>query len=96
MPRPYETMLIVRPDVVDEPLAQLLNAQKEILQEGGATTVETQIKGKRRFTYEMKGHKEGLYVLVNYQADPAAVQVWEKGLRLNETILRFMTLNLEK
>ncbi len=91
MPRSYETMLIVRPDVVDENLEQLLNAQQALLQENGASEIETQIRGKRRFTFELKGYKEGLYVQVNYQAEPSAVAAWEKMMRLNEPILRYMT-----
>jgi small subunit ribosomal protein S6 len=95
MPRAYETMLIVRPDVTDEPLEQLLTAQKDTLQQNGATDLQTQIKGKRRFTFEMAGFKEGLYVQMNYQAEPTAVAIWEKGLKLNESVLRFMTLRNE-
>lgn len=96
MPRTYETMLIVRPDVVDESLEQLLNTQKTTLQDNGASQVEAQVKGKKRFSYEMAGCKEGLYIQVNYQAEPVAVTVWEKSLRLNESILRYMTLNENK
>ena len=95
MPRTYETMVIVRPDVVDENLEQLLNAQREMLQQNGATAIETQIRGKRRFTFEMKGYKEGLFVQMNYEAEPAAVTTWERSMRINESILRYMTLREE-
>lgn len=95
MPRAYETMVIVRPDVVEEPLEQLLNAQREMLQQNGATEIETQIRGKRRFTFEMKGFKEGLFVQMNYEAEPTAVSIWERSMRLNESILRYMTLREE-
>ncbi len=95
MPRAYETMVIVRPDVVDENLEQLLNAQREMLQQNGATAVETQIRGKRRFTFEMQGYKEGLFVQMNYEAEPTAVSTWERSMRLNESILRYMTLREE-
>lgn len=95
MPRAYETMVIVRPDVVEEALEQVLNAQRELLQQNGVREVETQIRGKRRFTFEMKGYKEGLYVQMNYEAEPAAVATWEKSMRINENILRYMTLREE-
>ncbi|MEN9231014.1 MAG: 30S ribosomal protein S6 [Thermostichus sp. DG02_5_bins_236] len=92
MPRTYETMLILRPDVSDEPLEQLLNSQEAILRENGAANLETINKGKRRFAgFEMKGFKEGLYIHMNYEAEPSAVATWEKGLRLNESVLRYMT-----
>ncbi|MGQ9837162.1 MAG: 30S ribosomal protein S6 [Cyanobacteriota bacterium] len=92
MPRAYETMLILRPDLSDEPLEQLLNSQEAILRENGATNLETTNKGKRRFAgFEMKGFKEGLYIQMNYEAEPSAVATWEKSLRINESVLRYMT-----
>lgn len=95
MPRAYETMVIVRPDVVEENLEQLLNAQREMLQQNGATAIETQIRGKRRFTFEVRGYKEGLFVQMNYEAEPGAVSTWERSMRINESILRYMTLREE-
>ncbi len=96
MPRSYETMLILRPDVVEDSLEQFLNAQKGFLQEQGVTSIETQIKGKRRFTFEIKGYREGLYVQMNYEAEPQAVDNWERGMRINEQVLRFMRLRLDE
>ncbi len=96
MPRAYETMLILRPDVSDEPLEQLLNSQEAILRENGAVNLEVINRGKRRFAgFEMKGFKEGLYIQVNYEAEPSAVAVWEKGLRINENVLRYMTIRVD-
>jgi small subunit ribosomal protein S6 len=89
-------MLIVRPDVLEESLEQLLTAQKTFLQENGAQDLEMQIRGKRRFTFELKRFKEGLYVQMNYQAEPSTVALWEKGMRINESILRFMTLRRDQ
>ncbi|MFS8819516.1 30S ribosomal protein S6 [Synechococcus sp. W60.1] len=95
MPRAYETMLIVRPDLSDEPLEQLLSSQEAILRENGVTHVEITNRGKRRFAgFEMKKFKEGLYIQFNYEAEPDAVAAWEKNLRINESVLRHMTLRV--
>jgi small subunit ribosomal protein S6 len=96
MPRPYETMLIVRPDAGDEALAQLIDTQKAVLSENGATQVETSIRGKRRMAYDIKRCKEGVYVQLNYDSEPVAKEAMEKGLRLNESILRFETFRLDE
>jgi len=95
MPRPYETLVIVRADIVDEALQQLLSSQQAILEENGAREISHQVRGKRRFAYELKRNKEGIYVQFNYQAEPSTVATWEKGLKLNESILRFMTTRPE-
>ncbi|MFS8808403.1 30S ribosomal protein S6 [Synechococcus sp. R6-10] len=95
MPRAYETMLIVRPDLSDEPLEQLLSSQEAILRENGVNHVEITNRGKRRFAgFEMKKFKEGLYIQFNYEAEPSAVAAWEKNLRINESVLRHMTLRV--
>jgi len=94
-PRAYETMLIVRPDLSDEPLQQLLTEQESLLRENGATGLEITNRGKRRFAgFEMKKFKEGLYIQFNYEAEPRTVATWEKNLRINESILRYMTLRV--
>ncbi|MGK7908870.1 MAG: 30S ribosomal protein S6 [Synechococcus sp.] len=96
MPRAYETMLIVRPDVAEEPLTELVDEQKKMLSEGGAQNIEVQVRGKRRLAYEIQRCKEGIYVLINYDAEPSARTAMEKALRLNESILRFGTFNVEE
>lgn len=92
MPRAYETMLIVRSDANEEALEQLLTEQEQFLKDQGVTEIERQKMGKRRFTFEMNRQKEGIYIQMNYLADPGVVATWERGLRLNESILRYMTL----
>jgi small subunit ribosomal protein S6 len=92
MPRAYETMLIVRSDANEETLEQLLSDQERFLKDQGVTELERQKLGKRRFTFEMDRQKEGIYVQMNYLAEPPVVAIWERNLRLNESILRYMTI----
>ncbi len=92
MPRAYETLLIVKPDVPEEDLATWIEAKKTQLVEQGATDMELNIRGKKRLAYEIGGCKEGVYVQYNYESEPSAVTVLEKALRLDETVLRYMTI----
>ena len=96
MPRSYETMIITRPDLSEEAMAQFIDGNKALLQEGGATNLEVLNRGKRRLAYEIARCKEGVYLQLNYDADPGARTAMEKALRLNESILRFATFNLDK
>lgn len=96
MPRPYETMLIVRPDVSEEPLGQLVEAQKGILQENGAKELEVLVRGKKRFAYEIARFRDGIYIQFNYDSEPDTVKAWEKTLRLNESVLRYLTFRVEE
>ncbi|MEO1132083.1 MAG: 30S ribosomal protein S6 [Cyanobacteria bacterium J06639_1] len=97
MPRPYETMLIVRPDVSEEPLGQLVEAQKTILQDNGAQELEVLVRGKKRFQgCEIKRFRDGIYIQFNYDSEPTTVKAWEKTLRLNESVLRFVTFRIDE
>ncbi|WP_017325209.1 30S ribosomal protein S6 [Synechococcus sp. PCC 7336] len=96
MPRAYETMIIVRPDVSEEPLTQFIDSQKAQLTEGDTQNIEVQVRGKRRLAYEIQRCREGIYILLSYDAEPSARTAMEKGLRLNESVLRFGTFKVDE
>ncbi len=93
--RAYETLYIVRPDVGEEQLEQIISQFRTLLEEQGATKLKVQNRGKRRFAYPIKKLREGYYVLMTYVAPGTAIAPLEKAMRLNEAILRFMTITIE-
>lgn len=95
MSQAYETMYILRPDLGDELVDQAISRYQGILQENGAGTIDTQHRGKRRLAYEIKNHKEGVYVQMNYEATGAAVAAMERAMRLGEDVIRYLTVKVE-
>lgn len=95
MKRSYETMYILRPDLGEELADQLITKYQTILKDNGATSVETQHRGKRRLAYEIQRHKEGIYIQMNYDAEYAAVAAMEKDMRFSEDVIRFLTMRQE-
>jgi len=93
--RTYETLYIIRPDVGEEQLEQTISQFRTLLEEQGATKLKVQNRGKRRFAYPIKKLREGYYVLMTYTAPATAIAPMEKAMRLNEAILRFMTITIE-
>jgi small subunit ribosomal protein S6 len=89
--RPYEMLLIVDPRATDEEVAQLLTRLQDTLKELGAQVTRTESWGKRRLTFEIKKQREGTYAVIEMSAEPAQVKEFERQLRLNETVLRFLT-----
>lgn len=94
--RNYETLYIIRPDVGEEQLEQTISQFRTFLEEQGATKVKVQNRGKRRFAYPIKKLREGYYILMTYTAAGTAIAPLERAMRLNENILRFMTIVLEE
>jgi small subunit ribosomal protein S6 len=91
----YETMYILRPDLGEELTDQAINKYQTILRDHGAELLETQHRGKRRLAYEIQKHREGVYVQMNYQAPGTAIAVLERAMRLNEDVIRYLTVKQE-
>ncbi|HEY9659881.1 MAG TPA: 30S ribosomal protein S6 [Allocoleopsis sp.] len=91
----YETMYILRPDLGDEQTDQAIAKYQGILADQGASNIETQHRGKRRLAYEIKKQREGVYVQMNYIAPGNAIAVLERAMRLNDDVIRFLTIKPE-
>ncbi|AFY64508.1 30S ribosomal protein S6 [Geitlerinema sp. PCC 7407] len=91
----YETMYILRPDMGEEQVDQAIEKYQSILRDQGAEIVETQHRGKRRLAYEINRHREGIYVQMNYNAPGNAIAIMERAMRLNEDVIRYLTVKQE-
>jgi len=86
----YETMYILRPDLSEE--TQAIEKYQTILRDSGAEILETQHRGKRRLAYEIKRHREGVYVQMNYRAPNTSVATLERAMRLGDEVIRYLTI----
>lgn len=91
----YETMYILRPDLGDELIDRAIERYQGLLREQGVEDLDTQHRGKRRLAYEIKKHREGVYVQMNYSAPSMAIAVLEKAMRLSDEVIRYMTIKPE-
>ncbi len=95
MQRRYETIYIMRPDLADQEADATINKFQTLLTEKGATGLTLKHLGKRRLAYEIKKHKEGIYIQMNYSAAPSVIAELEKIMRISDEIIRFLTVRLE-
>jgi small subunit ribosomal protein S6 len=92
----YECVLIARNDVTQqqvEAVADEIAAQLEA--EGGAVK-KREYWGLRSLAYRIKKNRKGHYMLLALDTKPAALTEMERLLRLNEDILRFMTIRIDE
>ena len=85
--RNYELMIILDPDLEERTIAPSLDRFLTVVTNSGGT-VKTEIWGRRRMAYEIDKKPEGIYAIVDIQAEPAAVQELDRQLNLNESVLR--------
>ncbi len=89
--RPYDVLTIVDPRLTEEEVAQLTTRLQESCAALGGEVASTENWGKRRLAFEIRKQREGTYVLLQVKAEARVVREYERQLRLNESVLRFMT-----
>jgi small subunit ribosomal protein S6 len=93
--RLYETMYILRPDLPDQEADAAIAKYQDFLVQQESEDITIQHRGRRRLAYDIKGHREGIYIQVNYTATPKTIESLEKSMRLADDVIRYMTIKLE-
>jgi len=91
----YETMYILRPDIAEDKVTNHIEKYNKLLEEFGATILDSQMRGKRRLAYQIAKHREGIYVQLSHQGDGQHIFKIEKAMRLSEDVIRYMTVKQE-
>lgn len=86
--RQYEIMIIVDPEVDDRQVATTLERFLAVITNDKGTIDNVDVWGRRRLAYEIKKRPEGVYVVVNFTAEPATAKELDRQLGLSEQILR--------
>jgi len=94
--RKYETFFIIDPDLPDETTAVVDNKVRSVVSSNGGEVLTYVPWGKRKLAYAIKRHTRGLYVLMEYAGGPKLVAELERNLRIDERILKFITVMLEE
>jgi small subunit ribosomal protein S6 len=90
--RHYEVMVILDPTLEERTIQPSLDAFLSVVKQDGGTVEKVDVWGRRRMAYEINKHAEGIYAIVDLQANPAAVQELDRQLNLNESVLRTKVL----
>lgn len=90
--REYETTFIVQPEISDEGSQTILTKLDGILETGGATRLMCEDHGKRKLAYEIRKFHKGHYYTLQFLNDGQVVPDLERTLRLDESVLRFLTI----
>jgi small subunit ribosomal protein S6 len=92
----YENVFIARQDISTAQVEALTETFATLVAENGGKVEKREYWGLRNLAYRMKKNRKGHYVLFNLEAPPAAVSELERNMRINEDILRYMTIKVEE
>lgn len=93
--RKYEAMAIVKPDMGEADLQKLADRFKGIIEENGGTVEKAGKWDKRKLAYEIRGYREGNYLLINFDAGARIPQELGRLMRINDDIIRHRIFKVE-
>src|SRR5919206_636022 len=92
----YESVFIARQDISASQVDALADGFTAVITENGGQVTKREYWGLRNLAYRIKKNRKGHYVLLNIDAPPAAVKEMERTMRINEDVLRFMTIRVDE
>ena len=91
----YESTFIVRQDVSSQQVENLAATLAQLVAEHGGTVAKTEHWGLKTLAYRIKKNRKGHYVMFGLDAPSAAISEFERNLRINEDVLRYMTIRVD-
>jgi small subunit ribosomal protein S6 len=92
----YETVIIIRQETSTQQVEALADTIEDIVKQSGGSVKKRENWGLRSLAYKIKKNKKGHYILLNIEAPPTAIHEMERVMRLNEDILRYLTLRIDE
>ena len=91
----YETVFIARQDISGAQVDSLADTFTQLIADQGGEVKKREYWGLRNLSYRMNKNRKGHYVLFNIDAPPPAIAEMERTMRINEDVLRFLTIRVD-
>ena len=92
----YEVMYIINANVEEEKRVGLIENFSKIITDHNGVIEKTDEWGLRDFAYRIDDMTKGYYVVVTFEADNDAVKEFDRLMRINPNIVRFMIVRLDE
>ena len=92
----YESVLIARQDLGASQVSTIVSDLSNVIAKEGGEVVRVDNWGLKNLAYRIKKNRKGHYVLLNISAPAQAIAEYERLMRVNEDIIRYMTINVEQ
>ncbi len=91
----YETVFIADPDITEDLRVQLFEKVKTLNTAEGGVLLEFDDWGNKKLAYEIRKKTRGYYVKLDYCGEGTLVKEMERSFKIDERILRFLTILLD-
>jgi small subunit ribosomal protein S6 len=86
----YEILLMLDPELPEERHGEIVTRTRELIEQGGGTWDAHEVWGRRRLAYEIDHKPEGVYHLLTFAAEPAALDEVSRVLKITDGVMRHM------
>lgn len=91
----YESTFIARQDLSKQDATKLAETFAGIIEQGGGKVIRTEYWGLKSLAYKVDKHRKGHYIMLAIDAPAPAVKEMERAMRINEDIIRALTVRVE-
>ncbi|MBM1171337.1 MULTISPECIES: 30S ribosomal protein S6 [Microvirga] len=92
----YEHIFMARQDVTPQQVEAMVDQYKGVIEQNGGSVDKTEMWGVKSLAYRIKKNRKAHFTMFNLNAPAPAVAEMERQMRINEDILRFMTIKVEE
>ena len=92
----YETVFIMTPVLSDQQMKETVEKFKGVLTAQGAEIINEESWGLKKMAYPIQKKSTGFYQLIEFKAEPTAIDKLEIAYRRDERAIRFLTVKNEK
>jgi small subunit ribosomal protein S6 len=92
----YEHVYLARQDASTQQVEELTALLKGVVEGLGGTVAKTEYWGVKSLSYRLRKNRKAHFTLINLNAPPAAISEIERLGRLNEDVLRYLTIRVDE
>ena len=91
----YESVIIINPNVDEEKLKSLEKTFTDLINKDGKLTKIDEL-GKKKLAYEVRKNKEGIYVVLYFEANPTLISELERNYIITDEVIKFIVIRVEE
>ena len=91
----YETVFIINPNVEDGGVKALIEKFSNLINNDGKVEKVDEL-GKKKLAYDIKKNKEGIYVVINFEANPELIKELERIYRITDDVIKFIVVRKDE
>jgi small subunit ribosomal protein S6 len=92
--RHYETTYVLRPNIGEDQFTEIIERTNKIITDDGGVIISQDRWGMKKLAYEIKKEVQGYYIHLNYAAPGKTIAELERIFRIDDRLLRFLTIKL--